>query len=178
VKRAKASRVVKAGRVILLAKELSQQAGELARSRQTLETQTRMLQSVLDSMQEGLVRRRRAGSSHHLESGRGEDSWHGRNQPALPGMDHALWPLPGRYGDTLPHRPVALDTRHPGRGMHCEMFVRNPEFDEGVWIEVSASPLKDRDGAVNGGVAAFRDVTQRRVDEREIRKLNEELESA
>src|SRR5262249_1917403 len=47
---------------------------------------------------------------------------------------------------------------------------------EGVWIEVSACPLKDRNGVVRGGVTAFRDVTQRKVDEREIRKLNDELE--
>ena len=36
--------------------------------------------------------------------------------------------------------------------------------------------MKDRNGAVSGGVVAFRDVTQRRADEREIRKLNQELE--
>jgi light-regulated signal transduction histidine kinase (bacteriophytochrome) len=56
------------------------------------------------------------------------------------------------------------------------MFVRNPALEEGVWIEASASPLKNKDGAPRGGVVAFRDVTQSRADEREIRKLNDELE--
>jgi light-regulated signal transduction histidine kinase (bacteriophytochrome) len=56
------------------------------------------------------------------------------------------------------------------------MFVRNPELTEGAWIEVSAAPMKDKRGTVTGGVAAFRDVTQRRSDEREIRKLNDQLE--
>src|SRR5229473_51421 len=56
------------------------------------------------------------------------------------------------------------------------MFVRNPELEEGTWIEVSGAPLKDKNGAVRGGVAAFRDISQRRADEREIRKLNDELE--
>src|SRR5229473_6338979 len=56
------------------------------------------------------------------------------------------------------------------------MFVRNPELEEGTWIEVSGAPLKDKNGAVRGGVVAFRDISQRRADEREIRKLNDELE--
>jgi hypothetical protein len=37
--------------------------------------------------------------------------------------------------------------------------------------------LKDKTGTVRGGVVAFRDITQRKADEREIRKLNEELEN-
>jgi light-regulated signal transduction histidine kinase (bacteriophytochrome) len=56
------------------------------------------------------------------------------------------------------------------------MYVRNAEVETGVWIEASASPLKSKEGAVRGGVIAFRDITQRKIDEREIRKLNEELE--
>ena len=37
----------------------------------------------------------------------------------------------------------------------AEMFVRNPDVAEGVWVEASASPLRDKDGAVHGGVVAF-----------------------
>jgi light-regulated signal transduction histidine kinase (bacteriophytochrome) len=58
-----------------------------------------------------------------------------------------------------------------------EMYVRNPELETGAWIEVSASPLKGNDGVARGGVVAFRDITQRKKDEREIRELNEELEA-
>jgi light-regulated signal transduction histidine kinase (bacteriophytochrome) len=56
------------------------------------------------------------------------------------------------------------------------MFVRNPRLDQGIWIEVSGGPLKDKDGTLRGGVAAFRDITQKRADEREIHKLYSELE--
>jgi light-regulated signal transduction histidine kinase (bacteriophytochrome) len=56
------------------------------------------------------------------------------------------------------------------------MFVRNPEPAEGVWVEAIANPLRNKDGVVHGGVVAFRDITQRGSDEREIRKLNDELE--
>jgi signal transduction histidine kinase len=71
--------------------------------------------------------------------------------------------------------PLARAVR--GEANTAQIFVRNPELAEGTWIEASASPLKDRNGAVRGGVVAFRDISQRRADEREIRKLNEELEA-
>jgi light-regulated signal transduction histidine kinase (bacteriophytochrome) len=55
-------------------------------------------------------------------------------------------------------------------------FVRNLELEHGVWIELSASPLRDKSGKNCGGVAAFRDITQRILDERKICTLNDELE--
>src|SRR6202140_2362040 len=58
----------------------------------------------------------------------------------------------------------------------AEMFLRNRVLVEGSWIEVSGSPRKDKDGVLLGGVVAFRGITQRKADEREIRKLNDELE--
>ena len=155
---------------------LARQAEELLRSQRELETQTLMLRSVLDSMSEGLV------------AVDGQDAviiWNpaatkilGMGATRMPSQE---WrPQYGLYLDDMvtPYPPHQLPLIRAVRGEACtaEMFVRNPELEEGIWIEVRASPLKDRNGAVNGGVAAFRDVTQRREDEREIRKLNEELE--
>jgi light-regulated signal transduction histidine kinase (bacteriophytochrome) len=58
----------------------------------------------------------------------------------------------------------------------AEIFFRDPALDRGVWIESNGSPLRNKNGLVSGGVAAFRDITQRKADELEIRKLNEDLE--
>ena len=43
-----------------------------------------------------------------------------------------------------------------------EMFVRNPNLRGGVFIRVTATPIKDARGAVKGGVAVFRDITERK----------------
>ena len=46
-----------------------------------------------------------------------------------------------------------------------EMFVRNPEVPDGVFISVSGRPIRDEMGTDKGGVAVFRDVTHRVIAE-------------
>ena len=45
------------------------------------------------------------------------------------------------------------------------LFIRNARIPEGVYISVNASPVRSESGEVVGGVAVFRDVTQRRMEE-------------
>jgi PAS domain S-box-containing protein len=158
------------------AEEMSRQAEELARSRQALEAQTLMLQSVLNSMVEGLV----------ATDERGQFVIWNPAAERIIGLGAAnLSPeeWAAHYGVYLPDTVTPFPTeRNPllraihGETNTAEMFVRNPELAEGAWIEASASPLKDKNGVLCGGVVAFRDITQRKTDEREIKKLNEELE--
>ncbi|MFZ0146095.1 MAG: PAS domain S-box protein [Candidatus Sulfotelmatobacter sp.] len=158
------------------AEELSRQAGELLRSREALETQTLMLQSVLDSMAEGLVAADEQGKFI---------IWNPAARKIL-GLGAANLPAPdwtrhyGLYQEDMvtPFPPDRLPLARAIRGesSSAEIFVRNPQIEQGTWIEVGGGPLKDKDGAVRGGVVAFRDITQRKTDEQEIRKLNEELE--
>ena len=46
-----------------------------------------------------------------------------------------------------------------------EMFVRNPEVPEGIFISISGRPLQAEDGTEKGGVIVFRDVTHRVIAE-------------
>ncbi len=158
------------------AAELARQAEELAGSRQALETQTLMLQSVLDSMTEGLAAVDEQGKFV---------IWNAAAEKIL-GMGATELPNPEwaeHYGLFLPdtvtpfpieQMPVLRAIR--GEVSTTEMFVRNRRLPQGAWIEVSAGPRKDAEGVVCGGVAAFRDVTRRKADEREIQKLNDGLE--
>ena len=76
----------------------------------------------------------------------------------------------------VPLGRTPLERAIRGEVNSTELFVRNPGLKRGGWIEINGSPLSDKDGVVRGGVIAFRDITQRKADELEIRKLNEELE--
>ena len=157
-------------------KTLSRQAEELYRSQQALETQTLMLQSVLDSMVEGLVATDENGKF---------TLWNPAAQRIV-GMSAQNVPpeeWSSHYGVFLPDTITPFPSEQnplvraiQGDVSTAEMFLRNPELDHGAWIEISGAPLKAKDGTIRGGVVAFRDITQRKQDEREIRMLNEELE--
>ncbi len=158
------------------AEELSRQADELIRSQQALETQTLMLQSVLDSMAEGLVAADQQGKFV---------IWNPAAQKILGrgAADLSSQQWTEHYGLYLPDVVTPFPTDQlpmvraiRGEASTSEMFVRNPMVVEGVWIEASGGPLKDKDGAVRGGVVAFRDITEKKAAEHEIRRLNNDLE--
>ena len=135
-----------------------------------------MLQSVLDSMSEGLV----------VADENGKFIIWNPAAERIVGLGAANVPSgewTAHYGIFLPDTvtPFPAEQNPLLRAIHgevCseEMFLRNAELAEGVWIESSASPLKNKDGSACGAVVAFRDITQRKKDEREIRTLNDELE--
>ena len=156
--------------------DLAQHTEALARSRQELETQTLTLRSVLESMAEGLVAADEQGKFVIWNTAAEKILGLGpTNLPSEKWTEHYGLFLPDMV-TPFPNNQLPLVLAIQGEASTTEMFVRNPELTEGTWIEVSGSPRKDRDGIVNGGVVAFRDVTRRKADEREILRLNEDLE--
>lgn len=155
---------------------LAAQAEELARSGEALESQKLMLQSVLNSMVEGLA----------AANERGEFILWNPAAEKLMGLGPAYvspqeWSA--HYGTYLadmvtpiPPGQTPFECAMRGEVRSREIFVRKQGPDGGIWLEYNGSPLRDRDGAVRGGVVAFRDITQRKSDEQVIRRLNEELE--
>jgi PAS domain S-box-containing protein len=88
------------------------------------------------------------------------------------------------YGNYLPDGVTPFPTEQlplvraiHGETSTAEIFLRNPKVAQGAWIEASGGPLKDKDGVVRGGVVAFRDITQKKTDERQIQEFNDELEN-
>lgn len=58
----------------------------------------------------------------------------------------------------------------------AEYTLRRKDTGE-TWVgSYSFAPIRDRDGAIVGSVVVGRDITQKKADELQIRKLNEELE--
>ena len=158
------------------AEVLARQAEELARSREALETQTLTLQSVLGSMGEGLIAVDKQGkfllwnAAAEKMLGRGE-----ANLATQEWSEHfGLYLL-----DTVtpfPSDQLPVVRALNGEVSTSEMFVRNSALPEGAWIEVTGGPRNDKNGVACGGVVALRDITQRKVDEREIQTLHDELE--
>ena len=169
---------VKKAEVLLAeqAAELSRQAEELRRSQQALEGQRSTLESVLVSIGGGLVTTDEDGKYRLWNPAQGNaavldasgltsDEWAAHYRAFLP-----------ESGATVAQGPNPLLRAMQGEASSAELFVRNPGVEHGVWIESSGTPVRDKQGVVQGSVVAFRDITLRKAQELEIRKLNEDLE--
>jgi len=56
------------------------------------------------------------------------------------------------------------------------IFIKNPERPKGVYISVSANPLRDENGFVCGGTVILQDITERRLAEAALKKLSNAVE--
>jgi two-component system, sensor histidine kinase and response regulator len=140
---------------------------------------TALLESVLDSMSEGLVVCDTAGK--FLIFNRAAERIVGIG--ATPG---GMEQWPATYGvfypDTMtPIPPDELPLVRAARGeesTEVEQFLRNPAVPQGVYVSVSGRPLRDAEGTLIGGIVLFRDVTERRRADAELRIAKEAAEAA
>jgi PAS domain S-box-containing protein len=157
--------------------ELARRADELAHSRRALETQTVMLQSVLDSMGEGLIAADLEG--HFLIWNNAAKKLMGRDAADLPTerwTPHYKVYLPDGITPCPPDRLPLVRALH-GESVQMEMMVEHPERANRVCLEVTARPLRDSQGNLGGGVAVLRDITERKAAEQKVQELNQNLEA-
>ena len=156
--------------------ELAHQAQEITRSQEALQNQSNILQSVLESMGEGLIAADQDGK--FLIWNRAAADILGRGAADLPISDwtrhYELFQPDGVTPFPASELPLARAVR--GEACVADMLVHNPRQSERVWLEVSGRPLRDDRGGLHGGMVAFRDITAAKIAERQIRQLNEELE--
>ncbi len=150
--------------------ELKAKSDELSRTNQALAEQTRMLESVLNSIGEGVAAVDAEGRF---------TLWNPMARSIL-GAGPSVAPreqwseIYGLYRDDgetpYPAEQLPLVRALKGHAMREELFVRSSKLPEGTWIEVNAQPLRDERGEISGAVAAFRDITVRRATEQVLRE--------
>lgn len=139
---------------------LDEARAERAAAETTAAEQASLLESLLESMAEGVVALDAAGTQRIWNRaarsivGRGPSSKPRQVRPAEYGVyrpdEVTLW----QWDET----PLALAVRGEASD-GVEMFIRHEGAPLGVWVDVNARPWRDQHGAILGGVAVFRDVT-------------------
>ena len=143
---------------------------ELARSELALREQTRILQSVLDCMGDGVVVADFEFAISGFQPSRSEDPGPREKRRRSSGMGRVTMRsfFPRR---TTPYPADDLPLVRAIRGEsvdQAELYIAYPSRDNGTWILVTGRPLRDEYGALQGGVVVFHDITRRKKAERRL----------
>lgn len=149
----------------------------LQATHQELQSQTQILQSILDSMGDGVVVANERGQFMQFNpaaerilglgpSDVGPEEWTRQYGCYLP---DGVTPCP----------PEQLPLARALRGdvvAEDELFIRNASLPRGAWISVTGRPLREASGALKGGVVVFRDISERKRMDEALRNSHEDLE--
>ena len=135
---------------------------ELQQSADRLREQTQALETVLNSISDGVVAADETGAFTIFNPSAERIAGFGSldSAPDRWGADYGIY-----YPDRV--TPVAMEDLPLTRALRGEesdnvdLYVRNRRVPDGVYISVSGRPLRDESGHRRGGVIAFRDVTAR-----------------
>ena len=141
-------------------------AAQLEHTMQQLRNQVRLTDTIFNSMGDGVIAADASGAFTIFNPS-------AERILGIGPIDTSPDKWSDNYGFFFPDRvtPFPVDELPLARALRgevsdeVEMFVRNPEVPDGVFISVSGTPLQDGEGTEEGGVIVFRDVTHRVVAE-------------
>ena len=132
------------------------------RSNRKLTDQVQLMDSVLESISDGVIAVDKHG--HFLIFNAKARQVSGTDVPQA-----SFWKRSKAYGLYRPDKVTLfpeedLPLTHAVRGESSDnvpMFVRNAHNRQGTYINVSGRPLRERSGVITGGVTVFHDITKR-----------------
>ena len=142
-------------------------AAELEKTIEELRKQSELMETMFNSISDGIVVADVTGQSFYVNPAAEQ----------ITGMDITDCPPEEwveRYGLFYPDRetPMRMEDlpflriiSHGESMDEVDMFIRNHNRPDGVYIRVSGRPLLDNLGGIRGGVIIFRDVTERMLAE-------------
>jgi PAS domain S-box-containing protein len=161
-----------------LFRQLRARTDELSRSEATLRHQSHLLQSILDSLAEGVMVADPDGRIILANPAAREILGFAAPEDHFNQIQTLLDPF--QAAAPTPRLPENLPLARALRGEKVDeeiIFLGQVRPPQGIWLSLSARPLKDGDSARQGGVMVFRDITQRRQTELERDRLAAELQN-
>ena len=152
--------------VVLVFREITKRKraeDKLKQTADTLRNQTQIMQSIFDSIGDGVV----------VANESGEFMLFNPNAERIIGIsetDASPDQWSEKYGFFSSDRitPFATEELPLVRAIkgeasdEVEMFVRNPKVPDGVYVSASGRPLHEESGVPKGGVVVLRDITERK----------------
>ena len=160
-------------------KEIISKTEKLTASERERNRKGQILESVLDSMGDGVVVADEKGDFILFNSAAEKILGFGaKPMPRQEWSEHfgiyladGLTPVPA---DDIPLAQALRGESVEG----AELFVRNSKVPDGIWINVTATPLTDEGAVRRGGVAVFRNISQNKQAEELLVQAKNEAQQA
>lgn len=159
--------------------EIESQARQLVKSKQALEEQTRILQSILDSMGDGVIVADMEGkflvfnpAAEQMLGGRafaGDFNQWSKHYGLFRSDGQTLYPT-----EDLPF----VRAVHGESVDAAELLVKAAGSSERQWVSITARPLRDENGQIRGGVMVFRNITPTKRNAEALEAAKHEAETA
>jgi len=146
-----------------------EQAGHLEEALVSLQARTRLLDELLHRIPDAMVVCDGEGKITHCNAAAVEIMGPSKQEPSLdqPRSVYGFFRLDGTTHFPMEMLPLAQVLR--GESVSGEdLFVRNEQHPEGLWVQAKARAIRADDGAIVGAVALFRDISERKRAEREM----------
>jgi PAS domain S-box-containing protein len=156
---------------------LALRARELERSQAALQHQTNILQSILDSMGEGVIVVNEQEEFVIFNPAARKIHGFGLAEEIKPGWlkEYRLF-----KDKVTPYIVSELPLMRSLRGEvvdQAEVLMFYSQAPQGIWLSVTARPLIDEAGAIRGGVLVLRDISERKRTEEILQKDQEFLKA-
>lgn len=146
---------------------------QLQMSQKTLLDQTEILQSILNSIGEGVIVA--DANQNFLHFNRAAKDIHGIGAREIPSEEWAE--AYGIYDSRDKTKPLATGKLPLVRALRGESFddfevyIKNLKTSQGVTVATSGRPFKRSNNETDGGVVVYRDITDRKLREEHIKHL-------
>ncbi len=146
---------------------------EIKKAQRELQEKTELLDSILKNIADGVVVADDKGQ--FLLFNPAAEKISGRpGENATPGQwteQFGIFLPDGKTGFPEKENPLAKAVQGEETN-NVEMFLRNAGHPEGILVSASGRPLKDEKGRKRGGVAIFRNITEQKKAEEQIKQAN------
>lgn len=157
---------------------LQHEVEQRIRAEAQAQRQARILQSVLDSMGDGLIVADQ--NERLLLINKIGAQMLGVDQSQAFDADWSWFKYAFLPDTTTPYPPQKRPVVRAIRGESLtaeEIYFRLPNAPDGLWLQVNARPLEDEHGVRQGGVVVFRDVGEQKRAEAALRKTEARLQA-
>ena len=151
-----------------------ERARELARSESALRQQTSILQSILNSMGDGVIVA--DASANILLSNPAADRLIRAGLGTGDAGEHAehfQTYLPQTVTDRASNEHPLLRAIRGETIDGAEVYLRAPGASEGLWLTATGRPLIDEQGRIQGGVVVYTDISSRKLMEKQIAEVSD-----